>query len=171
MTIDIVAQAVGLVASSIIIFACTNKSDNRFKFFIMLGSAVFACHYFLLGAYAGAAVNVVNSLRTGLSIKFNKSNAVMTFFIVLYLSIGVFTIEQWHDALPIFSGVVTTFAMYKLSGILLRSCMLASSLSWLTYDFIFRSIGGVITEMFVQTTNLITMYRIHRDGKKNEQNT
>lgn len=162
----ILTQIIGIIASALVITGFANKKDNNFKFFIMLGSLGFVCHYLMLGAYAGAAANVVNAARTGLSIKFHKSNGMMIFFIAAYLAMGFLTYEEPVDALPVFSGILATFAMFRLSGIKMRLCFFVSSTSWLIYDFIFKSIGGIITEGFVQFTNITTIYRLLRDKKK-----
>jgi hypothetical protein len=166
LTYDVWAQIVGFIASAFIITGFAHKGDSRFKMFMAMGSLTFVCHYFMLGAYAGAAVNVVSFMRTSLSIKFHKSNFMMIIFIAAYLMIGLFTYNSWVDILPIFAGISATIAMYKLSGIPMRLCFFATSASWLAYDFIFKSIGGIITEGFVQFTNIATIYRLMCDKKK-----
>jgi hypothetical protein len=47
----------------------------------------------------------------------------------------------------------------------MRLCFVLASLCWLIYGFIHHSIGGVITEIFVQTMTVTTIFRFHRDKK------
>ncbi len=173
MSIDYTAQAIGIIASGMAIFAFSHKSDKRFKIIIAMAAFTFALHFFLLGAYVGAAVNLINSLRAGLSLRFHNSNIIMIGFILVYLVAGVFGYQNPQDVLAVLSGCLGTFGMYKLSGIKLRVCLGISSVSWLIHDSLYRSIGGVATELFIQATNAITIFRLHRDKKKKEhgQNT
>ena len=69
MTSDILAQILGLIASALVICAFLNKNDRSFKIIIMFGTSLFALHFFLLGAYAGAVVAVLNTIRTFFSMK------------------------------------------------------------------------------------------------------
>lgn len=170
-TYDLLAQAVGLIASGFIIFGFSQKADDRLKIFMFIGALTFSFHFFLIGAYAGCAINIVSACRTALSFKFNKSTPVMCFFLILYVIFGYVTYEAPSDIFPVFSSMLSTFAMYKLSGIKMRVCLIFSSLSWLTYATIHTSIGGMITETFVQFTTWATIYRITRDKKKQSYET
>ena len=159
------AQIVGIIASALIITAFAHKSDSYYKYFVMFGALMFAAHFYLLGALAGMFVNVINCIRTGSSIKFHQSNLVLGFFIISYLAAGWFIYETPKDILPVFSGCLASFAMFKFSGIKLRLCMYINSISWITYGILVFSIGGIITETFIIITNTITIYRLLKDKK------
>ncbi len=160
------AQAIGIVATIFIITAFSQKRDNHLKFIGMAGSLLFALHFLLLGAYAGAIVNIVNAFRSGLSIKFHRSTKMMVLFIFVYLFLAILTFEQIINLLPYISGILGAYSLYQLSGIPMRVFGLIGSFLWLTYNIIFMSIGGIITECFVISVNCITIYRIFKDNKK-----
>lgn len=160
------AQLIGIIASAIIVFAFNMKSDVRLKLIMVVGSFLFAVHFYMLGAYTGAIVNFINSFRGGLSIKFHKSNKIMLTFIVIYLCLAIVTYDQIINLLPFVTGVLGCFILYQLSGIPMRLAILVSSSLWMTYNIIFMSIGGIITEMFVMSVNCITIYRLFKDKKK-----
>ena len=159
------AQIIGIVASALIISAFAFKSDHSYKYFVMLGAAMFALHFYLLGALVAVFVNIINATRTASSIKFHRSNYLLIFFIFCYLIIGFFVYETPRDMLPIFSGCLSSFAMFKLSGIKLRLCMYISAISWIFYAISVFSIGGIITETFIIIINSITIYRLFKDKK------
>ena len=170
MTHDILVQGIGLVASALVILSFTQKSDKRFKILIALGASVFTLHFFLLGAYAGAVVGAINASRTITSMKYHNSNKVLGFFIVLYVLAAIYFFKDVIDLLPIFSGAVSTIALFKLSGIKLRVAYLVTESGWLAYTIIIKSLGGLITNVFVISTNVLTIYRLLKD-KRNEQKT
>ena len=133
---------------------------------MIAGNVVFACHFFMLAAYAGMAVGIINCFRIGLSIKFHRSNKMMFSFMVIYLIVGYFIYNTPSDVLPIISSLLGTFSLYKLSGIKLRIFGLIGSCSWLTYGIIHHSIGGIMTETSAMVLNLTTIGRLMRDKKK-----
>ena len=171
MPSDILTQGLGILASGFIIFAFTNKSDDRFKIFVMIGSLIFAAHFYLLGAYAGVVVNLINAARSGFSIKYHRSNAALAVFLSIYAIMGIIICKQPVDALPFIAGSMSAVAMYKLSGIKFRLCLSVVSGCWLAYGIIFQSVGVVMTELFVQVTNASTIYRLVRDERKKTDET
>lgn len=159
------AQIVGLIASMVVVYSFTHKMDNHLKIYMVVGNILFACHFFMLGAYAGMAIATINCFRVGLSIKFHKSNKMMFSFMSIYAAVGIVVYKEPVDLLPIFSSLVGTFTMFRLSGINLRLVGLFGSGSWLVYDIIFHSIGGIITEISALSLNSITVVRLMRDRK------
>lgn len=169
ITYDVVAQAVGVLASIVVICSFTQKQDNRLKIVLILGNLIFLCHFFMLGAYAGMFVNGVNALRVGSSIKFHKSTKLMLVFMTIYTAFGFYIYESVIDLLPVLSGILGTFSMFKLSGIKMRLIGLLGSSAWLSYAIIYHSIGGIITEMSAFILNISTILRLRRDNHKDEK--
>lgn len=165
MSEAVLIQAVGLIGSAVVITAFAQKSDAHFKMVMTLGAFVFAAHFALLGAYAGAAVSIINGLRSGLSIKFHKSNGLLAVFLILYVLAGIYVYETPIDLFPLFSSVLVTIGFFKLSGIKLRILCLITESSWLVYSVIMKSLGGFITNVFVLSANAITIYRLFKDKK------
>jgi len=164
------AQTIGIIASAAIISAFNMKCDVRLKILIATGNTLFAIHFLLLGAHAGAVVAVINIFRAVFAIKFHKSTSIMLMFMFAYITMAFVTYESWVTILPFISGVLGSFALFKLSGIPLRLCVLGGSTMWMTHNIIFMSIGGIITECFVISVMCITIYRLFKDMEKHEQN-
>jgi hypothetical protein len=101
---EVITQIVGVIASSFVVYAFTNKSDSRLKIFMMAGSIVFSIHFFLLGAYIGAIVHIIGLFRSWLSIKFHKSNIILMGFITIYVALSVITFESIRELLPLFAA-------------------------------------------------------------------
>ena len=161
-------QVVGVMASAFIVGGYFCKSDNKAKAIIICGSVLFAVHFFMIGAMTAALMNVVNFFRVGLSIKFHGSKILFTFFVSVYLISLFFTYEEWLNILPVISSVLGCIGMYFLSGIKFRLCTIVGSSCWLLHNALVGSVGGVITEIFVLTAALTTIYRLWLDQKKAE---
>jgi len=168
---DVIAQAIGIVATAFIVGSFLNKRDNHLKGYIMIGNLLFALHFFMIDAFAGMLINIINFFRVGSSIKFHKSTKVMLFFWGAYIIAAIVIYEKPIDLFPVFASMLSTFSMFKLSGIKLRVLAMLGSSSWLIYATFYQSIGGMITETFVMVLNSSTIYRMLKDKKKsNEQN-
>ncbi len=163
---DFITQAIGILASGFVVFSFSQKRDNHLKGYLILGNILFVIHFALLGAFAGMLVATANGFRNGFSIKLHKSTKTMLLFWAIYIAIGFAIYENIYDLLPVCSGLLGTFAMFKLSGIKMRLMGMIGSSAWLIYGIIFHSIGGIITESSVITLNLITIFRLTRDKQK-----
>ena len=159
-------QSVGIFASALIVWAYGQKSDNNLKYFAVAGNIFFASHFFLLEAYAGMAINILNCFRIYLSIRFHKSNVMMFGFMAVYVAVGFMIAEGLIDWFPVLSSLMGTFAMYRLSGIKFRMVGLLGSASWLTYNIHYFSIGGIITEVFAISFGLFRIFKMKREAQK-----
>jgi len=162
------AQAIGLLASSILISAFLTKNDVKMKYVAAMGNVFFLIHFLMLGATAGAITNVVNASRGLSSIKFHKSNKLMFFFMTVYLICAFVFVEKWLDVLPFATGFIGSYALFQLHGIALRSLVISTSFMWMVYHIYFMSIGGIITECFIISVNCITIYRLLKDRQYND---
>ncbi len=163
-----VPQLIGAFASAFIILGYFSKVDNRAKKILICGSALFAIHFFMMGAMTAMLINGINFFRVGLSIRFHGSKSLFTFFVLIYLLVGYTTYETRFDALPLISSLVGCISMYFLSGISFRLCTVVGSLCWLIHNVAIGSIGGVVTEVFVLIGVSTAIYRLILDKRKME---
>ncbi|MEM6811856.1 MAG: YgjV family protein [Pseudomonadota bacterium] len=163
--LNLIAQAVGILASLTVISAFSQKLDKNFKLILIAGGIFFSLHYILMAAYVAALVAFVNSVRTYFSMKYHKSNKLMIGFICFYIACLFLVYEKPYDVLPVLAGILTCFSLYKLEGIKMRIAMFFSEGSWLIFSLLIFSIGGIITNIFVLITNSITTYRLVKESK------
>lgn len=159
----LIAQAIGLVASFFIVFSFSQKVDNRFKGFLMVGNVLFAVHYFMLGGYAAVVTNILNFLRLGASIEFHKSKKMMYIFLGAYIFSAFFVVKEPTDFLPIFASLIGTYSMFMFSGIKMRVVGIFASASWLGYGILYRSIGGIITDSVSIVLTLLTISKLKKE--------
>lgn len=159
---DLIGQAIGILASAMVVSSYMHKKDNSLKLFMVLANFTFGIHFFMLDASAGMLIAFLNCFRIGLSIKFHKSYYMMAFMMSIYIIFGYIAAENFIDWLPIISSLIGTFSMYMLSGIKFRLMGLFGSTAWLTYSIIFVSIGGVLTEVFAIGFNVYTMLKLRK---------
>lgn len=162
---ELFAQAVGLIASAFLILSYLVKSDQKLKLLMCISFSIFSLHYFLLHAFVGMFVNIMDVLRISSSMTKKKIIFVMYGFIFSYIAIGAFKYEIFIDIFPVLASVLGTISMYKLSGIRFRLVLFIISCLWLTYGIFVLSIGAIVTNIFLLFANSVTVYRLYRDEK------
>ena len=181
--IEIIAQLLGIIGMLMSVLSYQQKGKARILTFQLLGSVLFVANFFLLGAMSGAILNFVAIVRALIFIYEDKVHAdhpawtigLTAVYVLSYVS--VFTIfgkeptviNLFVEILPVLAMTVTTIAFrYKEDKILRRVAFISSPL-WLTYNFIFFSLGGIIGETLNLSSAIIGTLRL--DRKKKDENT
>ena len=181
--IEIIAQILGIIGMLMSVLSYQQKGKARILTFQLLGSVLFVVNFFLLGAFSGAILNFVAIVRALIFIYEDKVHAdhpawtigLTAVYVLSYVS--VFTIfgkeptviNLFVEILPVLAMTVTTVAFrYKEDKILRRVAFISSPL-WLTYNFIFFSLGGIIGETLNLSSAIIGTLRL--DRKKKDENT
>ncbi|MCU4676730.1 YgjV family protein [Catenovulum sp. 2E275] len=162
MTTLMIAQAVGLFSVVLALTSFFQKNDLRLKSVMLLFNLNHALHFFLLGASTSAICCLFSAARTATSIKI-QSKWVAFGFMSVTAVMGYLMATQWTDLIAILGACCGTYALFCLTGVKMRLCLLAGSCLWLTNNIIVGSIGGVMLESAVIVMNLTTIYRLYRE--------
>ncbi len=162
--IEIFAQVLGMVGMVINILSMQCRKTRGVIIMLLIGSSFFGVSYFLLGSYAGALMNVFSIFRS-VYLLVDKRKAKPSQIIVLMTVLvvcgaaGLYS-DGWIALLPLFAQVATTLGMWFRNGAKLRilQITLASPL-WLINNVIVFAIGGILCELFVICSTLISIRR------------
>ena len=144
--IIIFAQILGIVAMAIDIWGTSRTNDKHLVLTIAGSSLVFALHFALLGAPAGAYSELMTAVRS-LAAAYWKKTAVGIAFIVAYIAMGAYMVNPtnaWSlvETLPFIASVAGTIGMFWCRGVGLRVAFNAGQTCWLAYSLYTGSIGG-----------------------------
>ena len=184
--IEIIAQIMGGFGMVFISTSYQYKKQRNLIISQMVGSAFFFVNFLLLGIAAGtvligAIMNLMGILRAVVfsnKEKFRADKPIwMIGFIAAYLVSYalVFTVFGTEatpknlivEALPVIGMTSSTVAFYSTEAKRTRYLGFITSPSWLIYDAITFSIGGVVTEVISLVS--ITVGIIRHDLKKKGQ--
>ncbi|WP_113626339.1 YgjV family protein [Pectobacterium peruviense] len=161
-----IAQSVGVLAFLVGITMFFNRNDQKFKIQLSAYSAVIGLHFFLMGANAAGASAVLNSARTLISLK-THNIIVMFVFISLTLLFGLSGMRHAMELLPIAGTVVSTWALFRTSGLTTRCVMWCSTAGWVAHNIWLGSIGGSLIEgsfLLMNGFNIIRFWRMQQRG-------
>ena len=161
---DLAVQLIGCfgILASMISFQC--KKHRSILFFRTLNEAIFALQYILLGAYTGAAMNVVGCVRNSVfssQVQKNKKTTASTvLFCVLFVLSGIFMWQGPKSILIIVAKTLSTVAYGNKNPTVVRAITFLTCSSWLVYNCCVGSVAGVLCEAFTLVSIIIGIVRL-----------
>lgn len=178
-SMEIFAQAVGIVAMLFNIFSYQGKQQKTIVAMQLVGTTLFSVNYLLLGAAVGGILNILGAIRSILFLfreKFKADRiAWLLAFLAAYLTVYVlnFTVlgkepTAFHlivELLPVIGMLALNIGFRWKDSAKIRKCALVSSPAWLIYNFAAGSWGAIICEMFTLISIFVGMFRHDKKQK------
>lgn len=170
---ELCAQAVGLVAMTFNILSFQQKTPQRVIFFQLIGSALFAVNFGMLGAMVGMCLNIIGFFRAvvyGNRERFHAHRLEWLFFFVgLYLLSYLLSFTLFGapftparallELLPVIGMTATTVSFRMENARLIRLFGFISSPCWLVYNLVNLALGGLVCEVFSLCSIVIGLVR------------
>lgn len=168
-----IAQIVGIAA---VIFALSIFQFNKRSAMLWLGliaGILFSLHFFLLGAFTGAAINLISVTRSYAFIKV-KPTRENTWILLLFISLaGIATIMTWRGPIGLLAFIGNTasgIAFWQRKPSSIRRWAYVPPPFWFSYNALSGSYPGMFIETFDLISLIIGTYRFDW-RKKQAKNT
>ncbi len=176
---EIVAQILSILSCAVLILSFQVKNNRHLFLMQTIAAAGFGISYLLLGAFTGFLNNVIaftntlvllcNRLRKKYIMYLICAAYVAVPFISLYLFNDTWTVRNIIAIIISFIAPITqyafTVATWKNDGKTIRAVRLfAVTPTWLAYNFVVLSIGGIICESFNIISIVVSFIRHGKDG-------
>ena len=171
--LEILAQIIGIIAMIFNILSYQGKKQSTIIAMQLIGGALFACNYLMLGALVGGLLNIIGVIRAIVFLNKEKLKADnilwLIGFIASYIAVYVLNFTLFGKELTLYNlfieilpviGMTALNIGYRLkdaSGV--RKCALVSSPSWLIYNVASFAIGAIICEIITLVSIFIGMLR------------
>ena len=160
------------------------RTQKRIVAMQLVSQSLFAVHYFLLGEYVGAGLNLIGSVRCCIYVFRGRKWADSFIWVVMFTLASLSTyvlrftvLGAEHTAfnfiiqsLPVLGMISNTFAQRMKEARLVRIFSLISMPLWLIYNAVIGSIGGCLTEIISITSVIVGMIRLDRKKKQQSAN-
>ena len=165
-TLEIVAQAIGIVAMAVAIASFQFKKNKHFFMVQGVSTTLFFIHFLLLGEMAAAFMNLLGMARSiCLNVKFLRNRICEALLLIGFTVVAVLTYENWLTILILVALLVGTEVYWQNNAKHIRIYQLTiGSPFWLIHNIINFSIGGIITEVFNLISTAISMLRFRKSG-------
>lgn len=161
-------QAIGAVALVFVFLAWNAKTRKNILLLQSVNLVLFVIHYFLLSAFAGAAMCLVVLGRNIVLFKKNEkawASHWSWFYIFTLIALGVLAVSWngWITILPVAAVILSMYAMWKDNPVDIRFYMLLVCLIWVPYTIVVQSYSGLLSQVVGIAGILVGMYRHDRE--------
>ena len=175
------SQVCAIVAAIFVATSFFAKNKKLVLSSVTIGSFFYSVHYLLLGAYAGAIIDILSALRC-LWFYFNTKAGKKFDYIslsvccVAFIVGGILTYKSWPDILTIFAAINTTIATWQPSICYYRWACIVGSFFWITYTLLCHSVFGFVEEVLLLVLEIVSiiLYYVEKHKQKEpllQQNT
>lgn len=163
-----VAQSLGFVAMLLAFFIFAFRDRRKILVSKLIADALWAVHYFLLGAYSGATVNTVNMFREGVFYQKGKKKwAGSAFFPIFFICANLFfTFISWQgpiSLLPMLGASCLCICLWNSNTTRLRFLALPGQILWLVYAILVASVPSIIFDVISVLSLLWAIFRDLRE--------
>lgn len=171
--IEIIAQCFGILGLMLAALSYQEKNNKRYFIEQGLTGLMFFVNFVLIGAVSAALFNITNLLRGVILVKKKRKLCELIFLEILYTACFVFSVcliinkpfQIFLSALTYLSIVVMSVVMWKGDGKNIRYCQLfISSPAWIIHNIFNFSLGGILCEVFMMTSVVVSFIRFGKNG-------
>lgn len=166
----IIANGFGVLSTICFIISFQVKSNKALYIIQSLANVFYGTQFWLLGARGGLFNMGVQIIRNMLLLKYNewnwlKSKWCAPLFCIPSFIYMIITWNSWLDILPFIAFTVGTFAFWTNSAKLIRiSELVCVAPAWMLYDLISKAYGGVLTELVILSSVVVSIIRFGWKG-------
>lgn len=148
-----IIQLIGALAWIVLVLSYYRKTTNKILSFHIISTILDSIHYLLLGAYAGSAICIFESLRDYGYYKTDEDTLIFIGTIPFYFIIALLTCHSAVDLLPVLSSVIDGYTLTKSKKVVVLGAVIAYT-CWVIYAVAVKSYVGIIVDGILVLSNL-----------------
>jgi len=169
----ILAQICGLIALLITVVNIQLKSKEKIVLLNIWANVAVTIQYFLLGAYTGAVISILNAIRDVVYFLFKKKNLKPSILVLLFFEIVaiILAIMSWQDIwsiIPLVVTIIYTYGLWQDDVKILRITTVIIGYGWTIYDIVVKAYIAAL-QVTAQGTSALIALIINNRKKKNSK--
>ena len=168
--IKIIANCFGVLSTLCFIISFQIKSNKALFITQSIANVFYGVQFYLLGA-TGGLFNMWMQIARNLLLckiedwKWLKWWGCAPIFCIPSMIYMFITWENWLDILPFIAFTVGTLCFWTNNAKMLRLCeIICVSPAWLLYDFMTGAYGGILTELVILSSVVVSIIRFGWKG-------
>lgn len=165
------ANIFGFSAIFVVILMYQFKNRKTILWLMVLYSALWCCHFGVLGLMTPVAMNLLNAARSFVfnfrDRKWCQSNLIPTAFLIASLIIVIFTWDSMWSILPCIGTSFATVANWQKDTKKLKILTIPVCCSWFIYNTVSHSWAGMCNEALAFCSIIVSLYKIRKAKKEN----
>lgn len=163
---SLVANIFGFSAIFVVILMYQFKKRKTILLLMVLYSALWCCHFGVLGLMTPVAMNLLNVVRSFVfsfrEKKWAQSNIIPAVFLIASLVLVVCTWESMWSILPCIGTAFATLANWQKDTKKLKLLTIPVCLTWFTYNVVNGSLPGACNETLAFVSIIIYLFRARK---------
>ena len=161
----VIIQGIGFAGLFLFVMSFQIKSNRALYLLQSLGCGMFCLQFLLLGSLSGCLSLVAVTIRNIQLLKYREWAWVrwkgwVAIYSAYFIAVLVITWDGPISILPYLAVQVGTIMYWTDNARMIRLANLfCASPSWLVFDALVGSIGGMLNELIVITSVLVSIYR------------
>ncbi len=172
---EIIGQIIGFFGTAAFFVSYQKRRQQDIIFWQIIGISLFVVHFFTLGAYTGAFMNILGLIRAVVYYyreggkKWAKSKLWFCVLMISYIAVGIVTWEDMFSVLPLAAMCLSTLGFEATNVLAFRLYNFPCSPMWLVYNIHNGSVSGTVTECFTMTSMIIALVRYYVFKSKSDK--
>ena len=173
----LVSQIIGLLAGATFLLCYQQKKRKSIIIWNVTSRVLYITQYLLLGAYSGAALDVLGAVssviaekkHTSFIKKHLKLFIIVINAIILLVGLVIAIINRsFLDVFPIIGVLLHTGAFWMSSEKVIRRISLLGSPFWLVYNLLSKAYGSAIGDVLTMVSIIIAMVKYRKEPNVTE---
>ena len=160
---ETVAKIIGYVGTGVLFLSYQMPKKRQIVLLQILSISIFTVHFFLLGSYTGAVMNLIALTKTVLYYFENRPwfrNVLFTAtYAIVITTAGIATWQGLPSLFPLLAMLLHTFAYNIKQEKPFRLCMFPTSPLWMVYAILTGSVPALIGEILTTVSLLSAIVR------------
>jgi hypothetical protein len=162
--IKITAQIIGVIAFMLSAISFQAKSFKMINVLKIISQILFTIQYLMLGAFTAMLMNMFSFLRGFVYIALENKNKSTQWaqlgFSITFIAMGIITWDGWIGVFAILGTVLQTIAFGNKNPAKIRIINLPTCFMWMVYNWHYRSVGGLLSDVFSFVSIIIGIIRL-----------
>lgn len=170
----IVPLIIGLLAVATFLLSYQQKTRKNIILFNVISRCLYILQYILLGAFAGAALDILGAISSVVAGKkhtpFVKAHtkAIIIALNGCIIAVGLviaFINKSWIDLFSLTGVLLHTSAFWITDEKIIRRVSLLGSPFWFVYNFVSKAYGSALGDILTMCSIIIAMIRYKNTSK------
>ena len=167
---NILTQMIGFTGTLILLSSLHFQDTKQIFSFQLLGNFLYLIHFFMLGAVTGnlsVIICILYDLCLSMNNRFFQGKIIAVVIILLQV---VFVVISWNgpaSSLTAIANISFIIAGWTKKPFFVRcACLIIYSPMWMIYDFLAGSFSGVVCEIGMEISAVISMVKDRNASQK-----
>jgi len=161
---NFISQIIGFFAFVVFVISIQQRTKKQIIVLQVISFLLYSLQYFIIKAYSGMIIFIINMLR---SIVFSReiksklvNKGILVAFILLSIGCGILTYEHIYDILPILASLLSVIFTWQPITKILRFGQITICALWIVYDIFVLAYIGILTETLIIISTIVSIINI-----------